>query len=102
MEFSRKNLEEIMLECAVFEEEVYYETRKGIPQTFYVLEIPRGSCFWNWESDQMEHVPEWSIGYWKTQFADDNNGRFWREAIKNQDWVRAEKKEVVTYVWEQA
>lgn len=100
MKFTQQNLKQIMLECATYEDNVYYETRKGIPQTFYVIEIPRGSVFWNWESDEMEPVPEWSIGYWKTEYANDYTQKDWREAINDDDWVMTQKKEVTTYIWE--
>lgn len=97
MKFTRENIKEIMLTCAQYVEEVFVETRKGIPQTFYVVEIEDVATFWNWETEEIELVPTWVVGYWKTDQAEDNTWYDYTYRIKNDDWVKVQRKEIVTY-----
>lgn len=100
MKQTDSNLREIMLTCADFVEEVYVETRKGVPQTFYVVKINEDKQFWNWETNQIELVPVWVVGYWRTDCADDNTYYSYDYRIKNDYWVKVERKEIVTYEYE--
>ena len=96
-----ENLKEIMLTCARFVEEVFVETRKGIPQTFYVVKIEDIATFWNWETEQIELVPSWAVGYWKTDQAEDNTYYSYDYRIENDDWIKVRQKEIVTYVYDE-
>ena len=100
MKQTDSNLKEIMLTCASFVEEVYVETRKGVPQTHYIVEITEDKQFWNWETNQIENVPDWSVGYWRTDCADDNTYYSYGYRIKNDYWVKVERKEIFTYEYE--
>lgn len=100
MKQTYSNLREIMLTCAEFVEEVYVATRKGVPQTFYVVEITEDKQFWNWETNQIENVPKWAVGYWRTDCADDNTYYGYDYRIENDYWVKVERKEIVTYEYE--
>lgn len=97
MKQTDSNLREIMLTCAKFVEEVYTGNRKGIPQTYYVVEIEDIATFWNWETNQIELVPDWAVGYWRTSEAEDNTYYSYDYRIKNEDWIKVERKEIVTY-----
>lgn len=101
MKFTEENLREIMGLCAEYVEEVFVETRKSVPQTFYVVKISNDETFWNWESEQIENIPDWAIGYWKTDQADDNTYYTYNYRIKNDDWVKVIQKETITYEWEE-
>lgn len=101
MKFTEENLREIMGLCAEYVEEVFVETRKGVPQTFYVVKIPKDETFWNWESEQIENIPAWAIGYWKTDQVDDNTYYTYNYRIKNDGWVKVIQKETITYEWEE-
>lgn len=100
MKQTDSNLYGIMSTCAEFVEEVYVEIRKGIPQTFYVVEITEDKQFWNWQTNQIEKVPDWSVGYWRTDQAEDNTHYSYAYRIKNDYWVKVERKEIVTYEYE--
>lgn len=99
MKQTTENLKEIMKICAKFTEEVYHDTRKGIPQTFYVVEIPDNLEFWNWETEQIEKIPNWAVGFWRTQDADDNTYYSYDYRIENDYWVKVKQQEIVTYEW---
>lgn len=88
MKQTDSNLREIMLTCAEFVEEVY------------VVKIEDTATFWNWETNQIEPVPIWVVGYWRTDCADDNTYYGYDYRIENDYWVKVERKEIITYEYE--
>lgn len=79
--------------------EVQYEVRKGVPQSFYVVEISEGE-FWDGDNNEFANVPEWSIGFWRTRDATDLRYTPVEECYtnKSETWVPA--KRVITTTWE--
>lgn len=100
MKQTSENLKEIMSTCGKYVEEVFVETRKWIPQTFYVVEIENG-MFWNYEINEMDYIPDWAVGYWKTDQAEDNTYYSYDYRIRNDSWVKVQRKEIVTYEYEE-
>lgn len=52
--------------------EHFVELRKGVAQTFYVVQIEETSEYWDWREECIRPVPRWAVGYWRQRFADDH------------------------------
>jgi|TARA_R110000850_G_scaffold247757_1_gene372707 hypothetical protein len=79
-------------------EEVFYEMRKTVAQSYYVIEVLVGE---DWCDDIVDfrRVPEHILGFWRMEYADDLNYVSVKEAIKDFNWVRCEKVSVTTHKW---
>jgi hypothetical protein len=85
---------------AVEEEEFYYETRKGIPQTKYVFEVYDGQSWDDWANDNTDlPVPEEFVGFWVMSYASDLSDTSLNECIRDYPWVKCIKQEVTTHKW---
>lgn len=90
---------EIIRECIREVEEVQYEIRKGVPQTFYVGEIVEGSEYWS-DKDGMVPVPEHLIGYFKMDWYYDLRYTTFPAALKEHDWEKCKRVEVIDYEYQ--
>lgn len=91
---------DIVVNVADFIEEEFHHLRKGITQTHYYVEVKPGEA-WNFISEKVDQIPGEFIGFWRTQFADDNRHTSWSERLKSDDWVKVNKVIVTTESWEE-
>jgi hypothetical protein len=89
----------LLSNSTTFIEEVYVSTWKGVPQTFYVIEIEEGQ-YWSDEEEDLVDIPEEYIGLWKQEFEDDNQDHY-TEAMQNDTWVKCQIKEETIFVYEE-
>ncbi len=88
------------LSCNITEE--FEDLRKGVAQTFYVFEIKADDTFCSAENDYEEtEVSEEYVGFWKMKYADNLRHYAFRDCLRDYDWVRCVKREVVTVEWEE-
>jgi hypothetical protein len=80
-------------------DEVFYEMRKGLAQSYYVIEVLAGE---EWDGNIQEFCPisDHLVGFWRTAHADDLSYMHAARAIKDFDWVRCEKATITTYDWQ--
>jgi hypothetical protein len=78
-------------------DEVYYETRKGVPLSKYVFEVLPDQEYWG--DEDFVRIPEELVGFWIMSYADDLRYSHLEECIKKYSWERCEMKEVVKTEW---
>ena len=101
MRFTEEQLEQIEA-CYEQLDEIYVETRKGVPQTVYVIEVPEESVFYSNYENTLKAVDGELIGYWKQEFPSDNSYETcYCVVANNRGWVKCEKKEKIITTWEE-
>lgn len=82
------------------EEEVFSDIRRGIPETYYVIEVTGDGETWVDDREVFELVPARLVGFWRMEGGCDLRHKPVREAIKDYDWFRCEKVERTAHTWE--
>lgn len=97
-----QQLQHYLKECGELVEEVQDYIRKGVPQSRYVVNISSGTEYWCCHSDEMVVVPEEFVGNWMLSDSCDLRYDAWNtRVILEDEWVRVEQKEIITYEWEE-
>ncbi len=91
----------ILEQVAIEVEEFHYEMRKGVSQNKYVFVVPANAAYFDNAAYGEQKVPSELVGYWVMTFASDLQYTRLNEAIKNDQWSRCIKKEIVSYEWEE-
>lgn len=87
---------DIFQQCLQPVEEVFVDLRKWKPQTRYVGEIKEFDEYWG--SDNKWHiVPDSLVGLWMLKWQGDLSLTPFNDSVRNDDWVKCEKKEIITY-----
>jgi hypothetical protein len=100
MEHGQFNKSEIdMLQYIATEvEEFHYEMRKGISQNKYVFEVKPNQTYDDWENmKQNVPVPLDLVGLWVMSSARNLQYDTLDICIKDDQWVKCVKKELITY-----
>ena len=89
----------IIKEACTWLDEAYEDTRKGIAQEFYVIEVKKYAEYLCHSSYVHKPVPKHLVGVYKMRYATDLNYLDYHEAIMKNEWVRCEQVEVVVKEW---
>lgn len=89
---------DILLNCSCLIEEQLIDTRKGVPQSKYIIYVAEGT-WWDSEIGDVVEIPYYIVGYWMMDSASDNRYTSLSEAIETDSWVKCEKVEVKSYEW---
>ena len=100
MIFDENQLEQILYNCR-YVDEVFVNLRKGKAQTRYIIEVERGSTYFNTKSYNLDAVDKELLGFWMQEFETDNSWDGYIEALRNNNgWVKCKPVEVKTIKWE--
>ncbi|AUS01969.1 hypothetical protein NVP3058O_051 [Vibrio phage 3.058.O._10N.286.46.B8] len=94
---------EIITECIKEVEEVHYEMRKNVEQSYYVGEITADSEYWS-KDNEMVAVPEKLIGLYKMDSATDLRYTNFPAALKDggrDGWVKCKRVTVESHTYEE-
>jgi len=89
---------ELVVNSGGLVEEVYYEDRKGVSQTFYVINITEEGIQLHKEIYGTSLSKD-LCGYWRMDHATDLRYTSLSWALRAEDWVRCEPVEVKTTEW---
>lgn len=88
----------IFVECARYVEEVLTDTRKGVPQSYYVVEVKEDQEYFDYkDTNTFKKVPKELVGLWRQEWSGDNTWDGYEVRVKDDSFVRCEKVEVTTY-----
>ena len=90
----------LIIDAHMLVEEPLEDIRKGVPQTYYVIEVTGDGETWVDDREVFEPVPDRLVGFWRMDGGCDLRHKPVREAIKDYDWFRCEKVERITHTWE--
>lgn len=83
-------------QCISYVDEVFVDMRKGVAQCRYIGEITANSEYWN-EDNTYHKVPDYLVGFWMMEYQTNLNYMGFSEAVRNEEWVKCEKIETITY-----
>jgi hypothetical protein len=98
MDFSKKQID-ILKFVAVEVESKITESRKGVPQGYYVIEVKSNTEYWDDDKLDLLTVPKELVGNWKMIFLDDIDDYCWQDCLSRSGWYKVEKKEFLSYEW---
>ncbi|CAH7376245.1 hypothetical protein VCHA53O466_40371 [Vibrio chagasii] len=90
---------DILIECSRTVNEIYYETRKGVPQCKMIICVDTTALIWSECAEDFIPVPEGLVGHWATTEAYDLSDVTVERAINDFRWERVERKEIVMTTW---
>lgn len=89
----------IIKESCTWVDEVHEDTRKGVPQEFYVIEVRQDAKYLCNKSYEYKTVPSNLIGTYKMRYATDLNYLNLSEAVMQNEWVRCKQVEITVKEW---
>lgn len=96
---SKMTNEEIFFEVCTEFDEVFVGIRKGVAQTRYIALVEEDAEYW--DGDKMVPVPDEVKGFWMMSCATDLKYTNFSLALKDFDWVKCERVEVITYEYKE-
>lgn len=95
--------EEVLMlsQVAKYADEFDADSRKGMVQIKYVIEIPEDAKWYDWDKSEDElSVPKEYVGHWMSDKTCEQYGvQDWETALTDLSWVKCESKEVITTEW---
>lgn len=95
--------ERLMLEqVAKWADDFEADSRKGMVQIKYVIEVLEGMIWYDWEKSEDElTVPKEYVGHWMTaeSTCEQYGVQAWEIALSDMSWVKCEPKEITTIEW---